>query len=239
MHCSKPSRFPAVRSITAGCSGVSASLSASCSGADASPCYWAASLARPSATSWCFGSSYRNYFPCTGTRLKYGSRASLWWAVCSAGYSALDWRKNFAGVSSSTGDAFVFPILLGLIIGRIGCFTAGLDDGTYGLPTSLPWGIAFGDGISRHPTQLYEIAYAAVLWLILRKKQSSWSTQPGLLFKAMLCSYFLWRLWVDSLKPLPYDYGYGWSGIQLVCSVALLFYTPLFYSQWLKLKVTI
>ena len=39
---------------------------------------------------------------------------------------------------------------------------AGLDDFTYGTPTSLPWAHDFGDGISRHPVQLYEsLAMAA------------------------------------------------------------------------------
>lgn len=155
------------------------------------------------------------------------------------GLLGVELAKKLYGVPGSTGDAFVYPVLLGLIIGRIGCFIAGLDDGTYGLPASLPWGIDFGDGITRHPTQLYEILFAAGLWSLLKQKQTSWSTQPGLLFKAMLSGYLLWRLWVDSLKPLPYDYGYGWSGIQLVCAVALLFYTPLFFSQWRKLKVNI
>ena len=41
-------------------------------------------------------------------------------------------------------------------LGRIGCFLAGLADMTYGTPTTLPWGRDFGDGIGRHPVQLYE-----------------------------------------------------------------------------------
>ncbi len=69
--------------------------------------------------------------------------------------------KKYAGVTESTGDRFVMPILVGLIIGRIGCFIAGLHDDTYGNPTALPWGIDFGDGIPRHPTQLYDIAVRA------------------------------------------------------------------------------
>ena len=30
-------------------------------------------------------------------------------------------------------------------VGRIGCFLSGLPDGTYGLPSSLPWAIDLGD----------------------------------------------------------------------------------------------
>ena len=40
-------------------------------------------------------------------------------------------------------------------------------DNTYGTPTSLPWAINFGDGIPRHPTQLYEVAFLLLLIPIL------------------------------------------------------------------------
>lgn len=174
----------------------------------------------------------------------YWNKPGVWFAGQSmvggllGGLIGVELAKKLSGVRSSTGDAFVFPVLLGLMIGRMGCFIAGLEDGTFGVPTSLPWGIDFGDGVPRHPTQLYEIAFAAALWWVLHRAREGWSAQSGLLFKVMLCSYLLWRLWVDGLKPVPFDYGFGWSGIQVVCAISLLFYTPLCWVQWQKLKVT-
>lgn len=150
------------------------------------------------------------------------------------GLIGVELAKKLSGSTVSTGDTFVFPILLGLMIGRLGCFVAELEDGTYGLPTALPWGIDFGDGLPRHPTQLYEIVFAAVLWLVLSRVRTKWVTQPGLMFKAMLSSYLLWRLWVDDLKPVPFDYGFGLSGIQIVCALSLLIYGPIFIRQWSK-----
>jgi len=38
-------------------------------------------------------------------------------------------------------------LAIGVAIGRIGCYLAGLDDFTYGTPTALPWGHDFGDGV--------------------------------------------------------------------------------------------
>lgn len=172
----------------------------------------------------------------------YWNRPEVWFAGQSmvggllGGLIGVELAKKLAGVRGSTGDAFVFPILLGLMIGRTGCFIAGLADGTYGVPTDLPWGIDFGDGIPRHPTQLYEILFAAALWLVLQRLRPGWSAQPGLLFKALLCSYLLWRLLIDGLKPVPFDYGFGVSGIRLVCAIALIFYMPLGVAQWRKLK---
>lgn len=148
------------------------------------------------------------------------------------GLIGVEIAKKMDGVQRSTGDAFVFPILLGLIIGRIGCFLAGLADGTFGNPSDLPWAIDFGDGIPRHPTQLYEIAFAGGLWAILQRLQPQLADRPGLLFKVLLVAYLLWRLAVDALKPVPFAYPLGWSGIQWVCLLALLAYLPALWRQW-------
>jgi prolipoprotein diacylglyceryltransferase len=151
------------------------------------------------------------------------------------GLVGVEIAKKLAGIRRSTGDFFVFPILLGLMIGRLGCFFAGLHDDTYGLPTGLPWAADFGDGIPRHPTQLYEIAFAALLWLALRRLEPLCASEPGLLFKLMLASYLVWRLLVDHLKPVPYVYPLGLSGIQWVSLLALLIYLPLTVRQWRRL----
>jgi len=61
---------------------------------------------------------------------------------------------------------------LGYGIGRIGCFLSG--DGDYGVPTSLPWGMSFPNGLVPttervHPTPLYELIVAcAIAWILWR-----------------------------------------------------------------------
>ncbi len=73
-------------------------------------------------------------------------------------------------------DAAAIPLTLAYGVGRIGCWLAG--DGTYGKPTSLPWGEAFPNGVVPtdvpvHPTPLYEflaaLVIAAVLWALQRR----------------------------------------------------------------------
>ena len=69
-------------------------------------------------------------------------------------------------------DLFAPAIPVGSAIGRISCGLAGMD---YGTPTTLPWGIIYTnsasyapiDGISRHPTQFYELAGDLVIAAIL------------------------------------------------------------------------
>jgi phosphatidylglycerol:prolipoprotein diacylglycerol transferase len=60
-------------------------------------------------------------------------------------------------------------LAFGHLLGRIGCFLVGDD---YGRPTSLPWGIAFPEGLPPtdtpvHPTQLYEAAFLGGLGCLL------------------------------------------------------------------------
>lgn len=121
-----------------------------------------------------------------------------------------------------TGDDFVPAILVGILVGRIGCFLAGLHDGTYGLPTTLPWGVDLGDGIARHPAPLYEwLAALIALWTWPRWRNALAAT-PGLAFRVFMLGYLLWRLGIDGLKPVPYAYALGWSGIQWACLLAAL-----------------
>ena len=84
----------------------------------------------------------------------------------AGGIVAIELYKWTAGIALRTGARFALPLAVGIAIGRLGCYFAGLDDFTYGTPTSLPWGHDFGDGVLRHPVQLYESAAMAVFALI-------------------------------------------------------------------------
>src|SRR3954471_7509851 len=79
----------------------------------------------------------------------------------AGGIVAVELYKLIHGISLRTGARFALPIAVGIAVGRLGCFFAGLDDFTYGIPTGLPWAHDFGDGIGRHPVQLYESAAMA------------------------------------------------------------------------------
>src|SRR3954471_6566484 len=76
----------------------------------------------------------------------------------AGGIIAIELYKKIAGIRERTGARFALPLAVGVAVGRIGCFLAGPEDFTYGTPTGLPWGHDFGDGIVRHPVQLYESA---------------------------------------------------------------------------------
>jgi prolipoprotein diacylglyceryltransferase len=79
---------------------------------------------------------------------------------------AIEIYKRIAGIASRTGARFALPFAVGVAVGRIGCFLSGLDDFTHGTPTGVPWAHDFGDGVPRHPVQLYESAAMAAFALI-------------------------------------------------------------------------
>jgi phosphatidylglycerol:prolipoprotein diacylglycerol transferase len=140
------------------------------------------------------------------------------------GLVGVELTKKYLGIRTSSGDLMVFPLLLGLAIGRVGCHLSGLTDGTFGTPTPLPWGIDFGDGISRHPTNLYEIlflvALGSLLWLLERHRP----LPNGRRFELFLAGYLLFRLLVEFLKPTAPLPGVGLTAIQWACVAGLGYY---------------
>jgi prolipoprotein diacylglyceryltransferase len=137
----------------------------------------------------------------------------------AGGWAGVEIAKHAVGIRQSTGDRFVFPILLGLAIGRVGCFLEGLPDHTYGIATNLPWGIDFGDGVRRHPTQLYEVAFCILfgLYLLFHLRRAR---PAGERFQLLVLGYFSWRFAVEFIKPRE-TYG-GLSPIQIVSLIAAL-----------------
>jgi phosphatidylglycerol---prolipoprotein diacylglyceryl transferase len=143
------------------------------------------------------------------------------------GLTGVEIVKKKIGVTASSGDLMVYPLILAMIIGRTGCFLAGLEDGTYGMPSNLPWAINFGDGIRRHPTNLYEIIFWLTLWLSLTTYEKRHQFSNGTRFKLFMVSYLIFRFLVEFIKP-DYFFSFGLSVIQLVCIAGLLYYYKVF-----------
>ena len=138
------------------------------------------------------------------------------------GTIAVEWTKRRLGITRRTGDLFAIPIAAAIAVGRIGCFFAGLDDHTYGSATALPWSVDFGDGIARHPTQIYESIFALLLvWFLARLERLP--HREGDVYRAFLFLYCAWRLAVDFLKPDARMAGL--STLQWACLAGLIWYS--------------
>jgi prolipoprotein diacylglyceryltransferase len=143
--------------------------------------------------------------------------------------------KKRLGITRRTGDLFAVPLCLGIAIGRIGCFLTGLEDHTTGIATSLPWGVNFGDGFPRHPTQLYEVFFALVLGMFLWRRMGRPHAE-GDVFKMFMIAYMAFRFLFDFLKP-DVRVILGLSSIQCVCVALLLYYSPDLV-RWIKRSAT-
>ncbi len=148
------------------------------------------------------------------------------------GAMVTEWALGIQGLSC---DFLAAPLAAGIGIGRLGCFQAGC---CYGIPTSLPWGVNFGDGLLRHPTQLYESAFhllaAAVLFQLQRRQMFR-----GQLIRVYFVAYFVFRFVTEFLRPEP-RINFGLTGYQMATLLLAPFFAlwccPGARPQWLRLR---
>jgi phosphatidylglycerol:prolipoprotein diacylglycerol transferase len=144
------------------------------------------------------------------------------------GYLGVEVAKALADVRVKTGDSFAVPAATAIGIGRLGCYVGKC---CYGLPTSLPWGVDFGDGVRRHPTQLYELAFhllaALALWGLER---GNWF--PRQRFKLYLLAYCGYRFLTEFLRPEVRLWGgltgYQWTAAAFIPVLLLLWWQDSF-----------
>ncbi len=137
------------------------------------------------------------------------------------GLIAVEGTKRVLGITQSTGDLYALPLCIGIAVGRVGCLLTGLADRTHGTATSLPWGIDFGDGIARHPTQIYEMLFLIGLASLLLVQQRR-PHEPGDQFRLFMVGYLAWRFVVGFIQPAPEFLGL--AAIQWACAAGLVYY---------------
>ncbi len=113
------------------------------------------------------------------------------------------------------GDSFAVPVAAAVAVGRLACFFGGC---CYGTVTSLPWGVDFGDGQPRHPSQLYESAFHLCAALVLHQFQRR-GILRGRLMRVYFIAYCLYRFLTEFIRPEPALWlgltGYQWAALLL------------------------
>jgi phosphatidylglycerol---prolipoprotein diacylglyceryl transferase len=176
-----------------------------------------------------------------------------WFGGLLAGFATfafVSWRiiKHNAAAGRSVSlltilDAGSPAAALGYGIGRIGCLLSG--DGDYGIPTSLPWGMSFPNGLVPtvervHPTPIYEFivacAIAGWLWKMTAPREesprntertshlidSSGSTRrPGAVFAAYLVLTGAARFLVEFIRINPRSF-LGMSNAQSAAAASVI-----------------
>jgi phosphatidylglycerol---prolipoprotein diacylglyceryl transferase len=131
--------------------------------------------------------------------------------------------KKIIGERSSSGDLFTYPLMFALAIGRLGCFSMGVHEPTFGIPSNMPWAMDLGDGIPRHPVALYEIVFLGLLAGLLLLLERRFSFRSGLRFQFFMIAYLLMRLCIEFIKPSLHIF-LGLGTIQMVCILGLAYY---------------
>jgi phosphatidylglycerol:prolipoprotein diacylglycerol transferase len=131
--------------------------------------------------------------------------------------------KKFIGIKQRTGDSAVIPLMIAIMIGRIGCQLTGVSDGTIGIPCDFLWCFQQGDTYNRHPLPLYEIltllAFLPFVYQAYKKKLF----EEGTLFRFFVIGYFGFRFFIEFLKDEP-QILFSLTVIQLVCLAVCAFY---------------
>jgi phosphatidylglycerol:prolipoprotein diacylglycerol transferase len=155
-----------------------------------------------------------------------------WFGGLLAGFVAFVWVGRRQRIPLLTLlDAGSPAAALGYGIGRIGCFLSG--DGDYGIPTSLPWGMSFPNGLVPttqrvHPTPIYELivacAIAWFLWRMFDRQRDALRNNPlpaGSVFAAYLVLTGLARFLVEFIRINPRSF-LGMSNAQAASLASLI-----------------
>lgn len=115
---------------------------------------------------------------------------------------------------------------VGYAIGRIGCLLSG--DGDYGVPTKLPWGMSFPNGVVPtaervHPTPIYEFLIwtliAVILWQVGKR------TLNGEAAGRVFCGYLILtgvaRFLIEFIRINPRSF-FGMSNAQTASLVSIV-----------------
>jgi phosphatidylglycerol:prolipoprotein diacylglycerol transferase len=121
---------------------------------------------------------------------------------------------------------FIAPLIApGILFGRIGNFINGE---LWGRVTDLPWGMVFrqtGDGLPRHPSQLYEamlegMALFVIVWLFSAKPRPVMAVSG-----VFALAYGIFRFLVELVRQPDAQLGYlafGWLTMGQVLSLPLI-----------------
>lgn len=136
------------------------------------------------------------------------------------------------------GDLVAAAGPIGLGLGRLSNFVNGE---LYGRPTTVAWGVIFpraGDGLARHPSQLYEAGAEGLLLFLLLfglATRPHIFRKPGTLGGVFILGYAICRFVLEFFREPDPQLGFLYAGAtmgQLLCvPMALLGFWILFHAR--------
>jgi phosphatidylglycerol:prolipoprotein diacylglycerol transferase len=142
-------------------------------------------------------------------------------------------------------DLLAPSVILAQAIGRVGCTINGC---CYGMPTSLPWGVvythpdsfaysaslALPEGMGLHPTQVYELIFCLIVFVVLIKLKGRFKPD-GSLFLIYLSLYSLWRIGIGFLREgIPFLFGLHQAQVIGIIVLAITIPLLVYRTRWVK-----
>jgi phosphatidylglycerol:prolipoprotein diacylglycerol transferase len=150
-------------------------------------------------------------------------------------------------------DASAACIAIAYAVGRVGCFLVGDDYGRYtessvgiefpkGAPPSTAGNLrAIGDSIPAnvpdsavvpvHPTQLYEVGLATIMFAILWRLGAKRGLRTGQLFSLFLAMYGVERFFIEFVRAKSDRFVFGLSTSQIMSILVLIVAAVLWQRQ--------
>lgn len=141
----------------------------------------------------------------------------------AGGIIGIEIAKKFLNINSRTGDSVVIPLLVAIVIGRIGCQLTGVSDGTIGSVCNYLWCFKQGDEFNRHPIPLYEIIELLAILPFVYHAIKNKIYREGFVFRVFIIYYFALRFLYETLKDTS-PLFLGFSAIQITCLLFVIYY---------------
>lgn len=136
------------------------------------------------------------------------------WGAIAGGFAVALWKYNRELPFAVAADAVAPGLLIAQGIGRFGNWFNGE---LYGKPTDLPWALKLNDGLTYHPTFLYEAICNFALALLLIKLTGQY--KQGSLFLLYVSGYCAYRFLIEGIRI---DEAHIFMGLRINQWVSLL-----------------
>ncbi len=134
------------------------------------------------------------------------------------GYGFVELAKRQVGYTAVTGDLFAITAPLGILIGRVGCLSAGCCLGQVCEPAWFT--LADAHGVARWPAVPLEMAFNLLMLLVFLTARKH-RVGKGQHFHIYLIAYGLFRLVHESFRATPRWWG-GVSGYQILAAALVV-----------------
>lgn len=131
------------------------------------------------------------YFGFGGFRLL----GAVIFAILAIIIMALVFKKLYNFPIQDTLGISLESIFVEFTLAKFACFLEGC---CYGIETTLPWGMDFGDGILRHPTQMYETLALLMIFFVLIIVRNKLSASSKYCLAIFL--YVITRMLIEPLR---------------------------------------